>query len=318
MNKRIKQYLKTIARKILGLELKKLFIQVSVLKDVLSSGNNSLIDSINSCEGIIFSKDRAFQLHGLLASYYELVKNPVSLNILYTCSTTEHEQSYSDLQLIFRGFDVKFIKENAFRQDLLLLMKKMTCAKLFFLTDDAVFIDSFDMNDILKINPKAGVLQLHRGIDAKYNMHAEQNEKQPEFLQSDELACDQIYWEYDLAAFSVTYNYPLSLDATLFDRLEMLSLFQQIEFKAPNSLESMMQVYRPVMLNRKGICFKKAKYVNIPCNLVNSEVKNITTGFYTVENLLDRWNSGYRMNYEVFYQKDYDEVVKAKFDFVQR
>ena len=304
----------------IGLKLFKYSIKVnaSVSGYFDNQRGSSLIDNDLSCELIVFSKDRAIQLHALLSTYFEMVQHPIHLNVLYTCSDNEHQTAYNELIRIFNSKNVSFIKEKSFRDDFINLVKNLNSSKVMFMTDDAVIVDSFDMNNVLKVNPLVGVFQLHRGHDAKYNMHSGVDEKQPPFRVSAELDKDLIYWEFNKDMFSVTYNYPLSLDGTLLNRREMLRLFRRIKYKAPNSLEAMMQVYNPVMLNRKGLCFTKSKYVNIPCNLVNAEVINISTGHFTVENLLEKWNAGFRIRYEAFYHKNYDEVLQAKFDFVSR
>ena len=54
-------------------------------------------------EGIVFSKDRALQLHALLCSYSEKVATPVPLRILYCVSTPEHQKAYDEIMEIFSG-----------------------------------------------------------------------------------------------------------------------------------------------------------------------------------------------------------------------
>lgn len=314
----IKKQLKNIARKILGLELRRIEVQNLVLREVINFTSQSLNDNSLSCEVIIFSKDRAIQLHALLSTYFEMVENPVHLNILYTCSSQSHQKSYNQLVEIFAEKKISFIREKSFRMDLIDLIKKINSSKIMFMTDDAVFVDKFDMNDVLLTNPLKGIFQLHRGLDAKYNMHTGIDESLPEFYKSSELTNKHLIWNFNPGLFSVTYNYPLSLDATLFCRNEIVSLFENINFKAPNSLESMMQIYNPVILNRKGVCFSKSKYINIPCNIVNSEIENNSTGFFSTEDLLERWENGYRIRYEDLYYKDYKEVVMARFSFTKR
>jgi hypothetical protein len=283
-----------------------------------SNNKHVLIENEFSCEIIIFSKDRAIQLHALLSTYFEMVQNPVRLNILYTCSSPRHQESYNQIIEIFADKNISFIREISFRKDLINLIKNINSRKIMFMTDDAVIVDSFDMKDVVNINPFAVVLQLHRGLDAKFNMHTGVDEIQPTFYTSNILKNDMLLWDFNPRLFSVTYNYPLSLDGTLFNRMEILSIFEHIDFKAPNSLESMMQVYSPVMLNRKGVCFSKSKYVNIPCNIVNSEIENISTGYFSTEYLLEKWRTGYRIKHEDFYLKNYREVVNAKFEFTLR
>lgn len=42
----------------------------------------------NSLEVIIFSKDRAMQLHALLSSYFDKIKSPVNIYVFYPYNDT--------------------------------------------------------------------------------------------------------------------------------------------------------------------------------------------------------------------------------------
>ncbi|MCH5719965.1 hypothetical protein [Niabella hibiscisoli] len=61
----------------------------------------SLSPSNDEVLSIVFSKDRAMQLHAFIMSYLEQVRNFGKLVVLYKASTVDHQQSYIDLQHIF-------------------------------------------------------------------------------------------------------------------------------------------------------------------------------------------------------------------------
>src|SRR5882672_2143072 len=69
--------------------------------------------------GMIFSKDRACQLHALLESFHEKVVGEVPLRVLFTASSARHRQAYEEVRAVFAGKPVVWITETNFRQDLL-------------------------------------------------------------------------------------------------------------------------------------------------------------------------------------------------------
>lgn|GEM_PF-6805731 len=72
--------------------------------------------------GIVFSKDRALQLHALLSSYSEKVTSPAPLYILYHTSTPRHQKAYAELMEILphQFLFIKQLSADSFRSDLLI------------------------------------------------------------------------------------------------------------------------------------------------------------------------------------------------------
>jgi hypothetical protein len=276
------------------------------------------IDNRTGCEIICFSKDRAIQLHALLASYYDYVENPVKVHVLYTCSDERHSRSYEQLISIFRDRDIDFVYELNFKQDLERILGSFDSSKVFFMTDDALFIDRFNMNDFTRYNPLIAISSLTKGLDLKFCFTYDKQQGLPQFIDSEIEEPGMKCWIWADAAESPDWSYPLSVDGTLFDKTEIEFLIKGIDFKAPNSLEWGLQVYFEFFKYRKGICFEKVKYVNVPCNLVQNECDNKFTGTFGTGQLLDKWESGYRIYYEEYFGKDCTLVQKAKYNFVNR
>ena len=92
-----------------------------------------------------------------------------------------------------------------------------------------------------------------------------------------------------------------------------------ISYKGPNSLETALHDhYSPIFLQRKGVCFEKAKYVNIVCNVVNTEHNNRNTGLHSIDDLLKKWEEGYRIQYEDFFGKQCADAEQSSFNFINR
>jgi hypothetical protein len=292
--------------------------KLMVLEEILRNKKLALIDNDLSCVGICFSKDRALQLHALLLSYYKYVENPVKLYVLFTSSSEQHNKSYTELIKLFEGYDICFIKEKHFKNDLEKILENIKSTKCFFMTDDALFIDNIDLNDFIKYNPAAAIPSLTKGLDLTFCFAFGKNQSLPIFIKELELEKQQKCWNWSQAIESPDWAYPLSLDANLFDKSEILVILKNTYYKAPNTLESNMQYYLNFFIYRKGICYNKVKYVNIPCNIVQTEWVNNTTGVYDADFLLKQWEDGNRIYFEKYYQEDCKIVQKAKFEFVVR
>jgi hypothetical protein len=317
----IKALLKKIAGRIFKAELNSLHTISALYQQAIERGNNSWQQSDNSCHGIIFSKDRAMQLHGLLTSYYAQVKNAAPLTILYTTSSARHAASYTELIMLFADMAITFIKENEFKKDLEKVVAETAVQSVFFMTDDGLFIDSFDMKEITGYNPLKIVPTLIKGLDLTYCYIQNKQQALPEFIQPDQLPIpsDMKCWEWDKSPDSSDWAYPLSLDTTFYNRAELLLLLQQIHYKGPNSLEaSLHKSYQFIFKKRKGICYNKAKYVNIVCNVVNTEHANRNTGLHSVESLVEKWEAGYIINTTEFAGLSCIDAEIKPFSFIKR
>ena len=274
-----------------------------------------------TCEGIVFSKDRAMQLHALLLSYFACVKNPAPLSIMYTTSSPAHAAAYDELKNIVADKPVCFITERSFKNDLEDLLESITATTLFFMTDDGMFIDSFDMQEVIRYNPVHLVPSLIKGKDLTYCYIRDEQQALPEFIQPVDAALphSMLCWEWAKAQPGSDWAYPLSVDLTFYHKKEIQTFITAISYKGPNSLETALhQNYAPIFLQRRGLCYEKAKYVNVVANVVNTEHKNRHSGLHSIESLLEKWQAGYRIHYELFYGKSCGEAEVSPFTFVAR
>lgn len=290
------------------------------VSDFLKIRNDKLelIDDVLSCDAVIFSKDRAIQLHALLDSYFKLVKNPIKPFVLYTYSSQDHKESYLELEKMYDG-KVSFIYETSFRTQLINLVDGLQSEKIFFMTDDGVFVDEFDMNDFIKFNPLKAVVNFARGMNCDYCYTYSSIQKIPTNLNIPQISDKQyLTWIWKDNIDSPGFSYPLSLDGALFNRVEVYNIFKNLQFKAPNTLEGIMQVYLPLFENRLGIAFHKVKYINVPINLVQTETKNINTGLMSIPFLLDKWNTNYQIDYDRYKDMDYKSIQLSPYIFKKR
>lgn len=318
---KIKEVIKSIISPVFKNELNSIKSIAIAYQQMMETAQQELRTMDSTCEGIVFSKDRAMQLHALLCSYFAYVKNPAKLYIIYTTSSSRHAESYKELKQLFSNQEVVFIDEKVFKPDLENLLDTINAARLFFMTDDGLFIDSFDMQEITLFNPILVIPSLIKGLDLTYCYIQDKNQSLPEFIRPEDSSLPSFmkYWQWGKAESFSDWGYPLSLDITFYSKKEIQTLIKSVSYKGPNSLETALhQNYAPIFLQRKGVCYEKAKYVNIVCNIVNTEHKNRNTGLHSTENLLKKWEEGYRIQYEDFFGQNCITVEKSSFTFIKR
>jgi len=259
------------------------------------------LSSIHPAECIAFSKDRALQLHALLSSYLEKVVSPVPIYILYQTSTSSHQQAYEEVVDIFSNNNISFKKQdadNSFRSNLISLLQSVNAEKLFFLVDDVLFVENFNIEDFLKFDTDKFVPTLRMGLNLNKCYTLQKDQPLPELMPAIIKDEDKITWQWSQGLYD--WSYPLSLDGHFFSSQEIMTMVQLIDFSAPNTLEDQLQKFRRFFLFRKGIAYHKSRIVNIPCNKVQNENKNIH-GNWHQDFLLEQWHKGYQMDYRQLY-----------------
>ena len=277
------------------------------------------LSSIHPAECIVFSKDRALQLHALLATCHEKVASPVPLYVLYQTTSSSHQKAYEDVISLFSNHQISFIKQendDSFRKDLLNLLELLTAERVFFLVDDVLFIEDFDIKDFVKFDTDKFVPTLRMGPNLKKCYTVQKEQPLPGLMPDIIKDKDKIAWEWDQGVYD--WSYPVSLDGHFFSTQEITTMIQLIDFSAPNTLEDQLQKFRRFFLFRMGVCYKKSKIVNIPCNKVQEENKNLCGNIHQ-DFLLEQWQKGYQMDYQQLYGFNNTSAhQEITFEFIKR
>lgn len=259
------------------------------------------LENPSTVECIVFSKDRALQLHGLLSTFQEKVSPVVPIHVLYLASSSSHQKAYDDVNAIFGKRNVRFIQQKnyySFKHDLMEILFSLTCDMLFFLVDDIVFTEPVELNDVLKFDTDVFVPSLRMGQNLTRCYVLQTPQPLPHFLDHPVSQSDKIVWQWNKG--ELDWNYPLSVDGHFFARREMAAMVALLSFSAPNSFEDQLQIFKPLFHTRYGIGYKKSRIVNIPCNRVQTEIKNLSGNTHPDE-LLKQWHQGYQIDYEKLY-----------------
>lgn len=268
-----------------------------VRNEVLAYPINALneyinVETQNKIDSIIFSKDRAIQLHAFIESYFEKVDGADTLYVIYK-ATGAHAKSYEELKDIWAAEPVIFVNETNFRDQLNEIVSQSRAKLIGFYVDDMIFTRNVSYEEILSFDPLKYIVSLSRGLDFTYSQVLDKAMELPHFTKIENSEFYSYNWNYS-TEFN-DWTYPLGVSAYFYSRHEIAAMFNLIPYKAPNSLENIMQLMKPYFIGRKGLCMDTVGCVCVPVNLVQQECVNPVTGFATIDELLEKWNEGLKI-----------------------
>jgi len=261
---------------------------------------------------IVFSMDRAMQLDALLRSFVLNKIGDCKIIVIYKASTKEHRHAYSEVIEILKS-DIEFIQEDErpFKDLVLATIENLNTDKIFFLVDDLVFTHKIDFNDLVKVDTNKYIFSLRMGEHLNFSYVVNKTQKLPKFIKKDK---NYIYWKWGDG--ELDWEYPLSVDGHIFNRLEIKSLIEFCDFKAPNSLENSLQVEKELFSYKIGMSCTQASIVNNPCNKVQDEIDNLY-GLMHQNDLLKIWQDKKQIDIRKFQghvNKSVHEYIEFEFE----
>lgn len=249
---------------------------------------------------IIFSYNRAMQLSALIDSilkYYQ--GDDFSIKVLYNSSNEEFEEGYKYLsKKLYNNKNIFFYKETKrnntdwsvseftdffnlkllvlcpflrkkktnFRSLLLKLLKDSYDDFTMFLTDDAMFIRPFILNEAEKHwilnNSQHNQFSFRHGLEVSTNANPIEKE-------------GDLEWKFTEYNTNNNWGYNFSLDAHVYSTKEIYRFLKRITFSNPNTLESsgILHVRNKVLFcngrSKKNICI-----LSFPINIVQDVFDN--------------------------------------------
>lgn len=231
---------------------------------------------------IVFSRDRAMQLHAFLRSYVKYVTPIQQLSVLYLATNARHAQAYMD---VFKGFPfVTPVAQQSFRTDLLAMLPSTGC--VVFFVDDILFLRPWQVQETPNLSLRLGL-----NLTRNYASH-----DAPQPLPPYERTEEYITWRW--VDGQIAWGYPLSVDGHIYDLAQLRPMIESISFHSPNTLESALQKFTYQF--DRGYCYPLSKIVNVPWNLVQTDWSNRHADGITADNLLDCWESGQQIDLKLF------------------
>jgi hypothetical protein len=286
--------------------------------------------------GIIFSRDRAFQLEANLRSFLLHCQDHerINLNILFLATNLIHARQYGELEQEFtRKLSLRFIPQSKFRSDLLKLLlpayesnhlmnlrrqiidlgphfgflngfglAKAPIEYVLFMVDDNLFVKDFCLQNIesaLDANSNALGFSLRLGLNTTYCYAKNAVQPLPSFIQVNEA-----FLKYDWTRGELDFGYPLEVSSSIYRSTQIWKMLNEVSFNNPNTLESRMatnklqfkQTYPYLLCPEQSVTF---------CNPINKvqTVWDNRSGInprYSVENLAELFNNGYHIQVESY------------------
>jgi hypothetical protein len=257
--------------------------------------------------GIVFSMDRAMQLHALLGSYRDQVQNGPKLTLIYRVTSDAHNKSYKEVLDEYADMiqvAIRQVTRESFRGLVIDALSHTKTKNVFFLVDDNLFIEPVNLGELAPHATPFSIPTLRLGENLNRSYTVQQPQAKPLFTEYSAQSAgvkspiDLLSWCWEGGALD--WGYPLSVDGHIFQRQEVLAMSESIHFDSPNTFESNLQQFNNAYRGRIGICFRKSRLINIPYNRVQTDYENIHGEMHQDE-MLEHWQNGYRIDRNYYY-----------------
>lgn len=241
---------------------------------------------MQSTKIIIFSRDRALQLDGVLKSLFFHCRDldeQGNVNILYTTSNPQHQSQYNKLITEYLTYPfLEFTREIDFKTDLLNLIGHSE--EVLFLVDDNIFVENFylaTLKKYLKAEKNSIAYSLRLGENTSYCYMLDCQQKIPNFHKKTEntLLFNWTVSEHD-------FGYPMDVSSSLFRVSDLLPILKEFKFSNPNTLEALLDSKKDYFLKDKPLllCFEKSLTFCAPINKVQDVARKNRVGINPKQN----------------------------------
>lgn len=253
---------------------------------------------------IIFSYNRPLQLYAYLESVQKYVTGLKETFLLYRAGNDDFEKAYQE---VFKTFThVKTFRQVSqppqisFKPLLLeILLKHSHGDYILFGVDDNLVTDSVDINTCVQAIEQTNAygFYLRHGFNTTqcYTLSIEQDQPLPPLK---EVAPDIFAWQFKTGTYD--WNYPNSLDMTLFRKKDIQEPLITMDYKTPNTLDVTWD--HAADRTKIGLCFKYSKMLNIPLNIVQENKIDRNMEFLSPEELLECFNEGLKLDIAPLHQ----------------
>ena len=270
---------------------------------------------------LIFSKDRACQLHLLLESLwlnadYLYLFNPT---VLYTASTPLYQRGYDRLMQFVNDecgplAYARFLRENHFTTDVLEIVEQSFFDHICCFTDDGIFYrnPAIEYRDLAEqMTDDVACFSFRIGLNTTIERYWD-GTPTPPLMYSD--FGPFIKWNHKAYPGDTHFGYPGSLDGHVFRKDDFVGMLKRLgNFTGPNNLEGALcrfkQEMPPNMVALKQSCL----FVN-PVNRVQDVCQNVNGRFHGIstQELNERYLAGQVIDLEAM---DFSAVVGTHQEF---
>lgn len=257
---------------------------------------------MNKTSAIIFSRNRPAQLDLTLKTFKNSVGDlfNVDLYILYKGDNDKFKKGYQICEK--ENKFASFIEEQDFYKDVKNLLSNLSDKYVLFCTDDTIFTHNFTIEEIEKIMDDDDNLlnfSLRLGINTTYCYPLSAQQAVPDYED------DGRIFKWNWANADYDFGYPLELSSSIL-RVEDMNKFVKTRFFTnPNLMEWYLDISKGRFSDRcQSACFKISVAFSAPMNTVEDKNTNkvANKNNYSIDNLLEKYLNGYRINPYKFYK----------------
>lgn len=276
----------------------KAFITAVLLFITSSIASHTLFaEQSRKADLVVFSYDRPLQLYAFLESAERYITGLGNIEIIYRVSDELFDRGYDELRTRFP--QAHFIKQGANpKTDFQPLTMKATfetpAEHVLFAVDDIIVTDSINVDHVISMLEKhdAYGFYLRLGKNITWSYMSDAQAPFPPCLLEDS---DVYGWQFSDGV--TEWNYPNTVDMTLYKKATIKPILEQLKFANPNTFEGMWHKQAEDVGNRLGLCYERSKLINIPMNRVQDVfLNNNHMNLYSVQELLDMFNAGLKIN----------------------
>ena len=224
---------------------------------------------------VVFSKNRAAQLHLALHSIQKNFPDISDISVLYTYTDDEFKRGYEIAQEHFPSLDrVSWVEESQFKKDTMSILEKAENHVCFFTDDDIVYRKVFDSaenicsvfdeySDLFTLSLRLGkntyMQNVWRGIYCEFPQ------------QTAMVNNTYVLWNWrTLVSPDGYYSYPFSVDGHIYRTQEVINILSKYDFDTPNGLEGKAAYEYRDDMQEVMACYHFSCLVNTPINIVGS------------------------------------------------
>jgi hypothetical protein len=258
---------------------------------------------------VVFSKDRACQLHLLLETLDQHLPADVRVNILFRASTEEDAAAYMHCKEHFAS-RAEFIPEVNFGRNLVQLLESDKSRNCIFLVDDIAVLYDIPHRLLCHHDASRAIVSLRLGANIVRSYNSGISKMQQPLLEETTLVGDPslklLRWRWRDGV--VDWSLPTSLDGHLMPKSMIMPILRAGGFKAPNSLEHILGQFRFIFKHQWAYALPKSVIINFPMNAVNSELSRCPHLGIAATDLRDRYMAGERLSLPENIRQIHDSV----------
>jgi len=260
-----------------------------------------MVTSQDKADLVVFSYNRPMQLYALLESVQRHVTGLGETYVIYRAGNPTYHAAYDQVQHDFPW--AHFVAQGAnphqnFKPLMLQCAFESPNPYILFGVDDIIVKDAIDVAECIKILEETHAygfyLRLGKNLTHCYTMSCVQ--RQPQFH---EVYDGILAWS--LGDGSADWNYPNTVDMTLYRKCDIEQQLRKLSYTEPNTLEGAWASQGHAALHCAALCCALSKIVNIPLNRVQ-DVYNNKHMNSDVGELLALFNKGLKIDIDALYK----------------